>query len=75
MSHIENLSRLSVLSGEQRLPALANLAVAFAVLVTTWDKRRKTRTHLAKLPPHLHKDIGIDAITARYEASKPFWQH
>ncbi len=74
MSQIDNISRLSLLSGEARLPALATLAVAFAVMVTTWDKRRKTRSHLAKLPPHLHKDIGIDVQTARIEATKPFWQ-
>lgn len=74
MSHIENLSRLSLLSAEQRLPALASMAVVFAVMVTTWDKRRKTRKHLSKLPPHLHKDIGVDVYTARAEATKPFWQ-
>jgi len=74
MSHIENLSRLSLLSAEQRLPALATLAVAFAVTVTMWDKRRKTRNHLSKLPPHLHQDIGIDVQSARIEAAKPFWQ-
>ena len=74
MSHVENLNRLSLLSNEQRLPALATFAVAFAVMVTTWEKRRKTRQHLAKLPPELHNDIGIDVHTARTEATKPFWQ-
>ena len=74
MSHIDNLSRLSLLSSQHRLPALATMAVAFAVLVTTWDKRRKTRTHLSDLPPHLLKDVGIEVQTAREETEKPFWQ-
>jgi len=30
MSHIENISRLTLLSAEQRLPTLATMAVAFA---------------------------------------------
>lgn len=74
MSQINHISRLSLLSGEQRLPALATVALAFAVVVTTWDKRRKTRKHLANLPDHLLKDVGVDAFAARDEASKPFWQ-
>jgi len=74
MSHIENISRLTLLSAEQRLPTLATMAVAFAVMVTTWDKRRKTRVQLAKMPPHLYKDIGLNPVDAHREATKPFWQ-
>lgn len=74
MSHVDTISRLSLLSAEQRLPALATMAVGFAVMVTTWDKRRKTRKHLLNLPPHLHRDIGLDEMSAHQEAAKPFWQ-
>lgn len=74
MSQSLTNARLTLLSSEQRLPTLATGAVAFAVMVTTWDKRRKTRRHLAKLTPELQKDIGVDAQTARAEAAKPFWQ-
>ena len=74
MSHAATLSRMSVLSQAERIPALANWAVIFAVVVTTWDTRHRTRKQLAKLPLHLLKDIGVDPVTARREAAKPFWQ-
>lgn len=41
MSQSLTNARLTLLSSEQRLPTLATGAVAFAVMVTTWDKRPK----------------------------------
>lgn len=73
MSHSLHASRMTILSSQQRLPAVATWAVAFAAVVTTWDTRRTTRKHLAKLPPHLMGDIGVDPLTAYQEAQKPFW--
>ena len=73
MSHVITSAQMSVLSDAARIPALASVAVAFAVVVTKWDSRRRTRNHLKDLPPHLLKDIGVDPITAAREAAKPFW--
>jgi len=56
------------------MPLVARMAVRFAVAVTKWDMRRKTRRHLKNLTPHLLNDIGLDASTAHAELSKPFWQ-
>jgi uncharacterized protein YjiS (DUF1127 family) len=56
------------------MPLAARIAVRFAVAVTKWDTRRKTRRQLNALPLHLLNDIGLDRTTARVEVSKPFWQ-
>lgn len=34
---------------------------------------RRQRLHLEDLDAHLLEDIGIDRMTARMEASRPFW--
>lgn len=36
--------------------------------------RQRNRQRLGHLDPHLLRDIGLDAETARQECSKPFWQ-
>ncbi len=74
MSRTLTMTRMSILSEADRIPALATVAVAFAVVVTTWDTRRRTRKHLKDMPRHLLKDVGLDQITANQEAAKPFWQ-
>ncbi|MFT6120446.1 MAG: hypothetical protein ACJAXK_002397 [Yoonia sp.] len=53
---------------------MANFAVRFAVVVTKWDMRSKTRCALKHLDEHLLVDIGVDQSAADAEASKPFWQ-
>ena len=74
MSRTLTMTRMSILSEADRIPALATVAVAFAVVVTTWDTRRRTRKHLGNLPGHLLKDVGLDPLTANREVAKPFWQ-
>jgi uncharacterized protein YjiS (DUF1127 family) len=74
MSLALNPAQIAVLNSPSHLPVLAGLAVRFAVMVTTWDQRRRSRKHLRGLTPHLLRDIGLDIPAALAEASKPFWR-
>ena len=74
MSHALHTAQVRILNAQTNLPLVAGVAVKFAVAVTYWDTRRKTRRALKHLEPHLLNDIGIDRVTAQAEASKPFWQ-
>lgn len=74
MSHALHPAQIAVLNSKTHLPFVAGLAVRFAVVVTKWDMRRRTRMHLRDLPPYLLNDIGMDRHAALAEASKPFWQ-
>ncbi len=74
MSYALNPAQIAVLNSQSHVPVVAGLAVRFAVIVTTWDLRRRTRRHLRALPPHLLPDIGLDHPAAMAEASKPFWR-
>ncbi|SFR39130.1 Uncharacterized conserved protein YjiS, DUF1127 family [Yoonia tamlensis] len=74
MSYALSAAQIAAPSSPSNMPLAARLAVRFAVAVTAWDKRRKTRRHLRSMPPHLLKDIGLDPTTAREEIAKPFWQ-
>lgn len=74
MSHALHPAQIAVLNSRTHLPFAAGLAVRFAVVVTKWDMRRRTRKHLRALPPYMLKDIGVERHAAIAEASKPFWQ-
>ncbi|EBA10839.1 DUF1127 domain-containing protein [Roseobacter sp. CCS2] len=74
MSHALHTAQINVLNAQAKLPLVAGLAVKFAVAVTSWDTRRKTRRALMGLEPHLLNDIGLDRLSAQAEAAKPFWQ-
>jgi uncharacterized protein YjiS (DUF1127 family) len=57
--------------------AMALLAGAVAVGVDTLMTRAelaRSRRQLAELDERLLRDIGLDRATARFEASKPFWE-
>ena len=57
--------------------AMALLAGAVAVGVDTIMTRAelaRSRRQLAELDERLLRDIGLDRATARFEASKPFWE-
>lgn len=45
----------------------------FATL-STWHDRSRERSHLARLEPHMLKDIGLRPADLRREIAKPFWQ-
>lgn len=74
MSHALHTAQINVLNSQKNLPLVAGLAVKFAVIVTKWDTRRKSRRTLTNMEPHLLHDIGLDRHSAHAEASKPFWQ-
>jgi len=74
MSHALHTAHINVLNSQTNLPLVAGLAVKFAVIVTKWDTRRKSRRTLTDMEPHMLHDIGLDRSSANLEASKPFWQ-
>jgi uncharacterized protein YjiS (DUF1127 family) len=61
----------------QRQTIARSLAVFPATLATylaTALARRRDRVLLARLDPHLLKDIGLTSTEAAREYVKPFWQ-
>lgn len=65
---------MSYLNSRATLPVLAQAAVAFAVLVTKWSTRQRTRKHLRHLSAEQLKDIGLSRQDAHYERTLPFWR-
>lgn len=55
-------------------PLLAKLAVKFAVVVTTWATRRRTRLALSRLEPWQLRDVGLTPEDALSEAHRVFWR-
>jgi uncharacterized protein YjiS (DUF1127 family) len=55
-------------------PIVARWAVAFAVMVTKWDSRHRTRKALKHLTDAQLADIGISRDAAYTEARRPFWR-
>ncbi|WP_420567221.1 DUF1127 domain-containing protein [Thalassovita sp.] len=55
-------------------PIVARWAMAFAVTVTKWDSRHRTRKALRQLSDAQLKDIGISRDAAYTEARRPFWR-
>lgn len=74
MSHALIATHIQTLNDAHSLPLLARWSVAFAVAVTKWDKRYRTRKHLARLSDQHLRDIGLDQASARLETTKPFWR-
>ena len=58
----------------QSMPVLALWAMNVAVYLVTWDHRRRSRRTLARLDPHLLRDLGIDYAAAQQESERPFWE-
>jgi uncharacterized protein YjiS (DUF1127 family) len=74
MSPSLHTAQLALLNDQARLPSAAHVLIAIAVVLTRWDRYRRTRKTLKNLEPHLLKDIGLTSDAARHEAKKPFWQ-
>lgn len=76
MAHAMILSSetLSVLHQTRRLPLLAVVAVRFAVCVTKWTTRRRTRLALAQLEQWQLDDVGLTSGQASKEAAQVFWR-
>lgn len=66
-------AQIRVLSA-QPLPPLSRLLVTFALTVTAWELRHRTRKHLADMPEQMLRDIGLSTHDALVEAEKPFWR-
>jgi uncharacterized protein YjiS (DUF1127 family) len=58
---------------QRSLPVLALIAVKFAVCVTKWVTRRRTRRALSTLEPWQLADVGLTPEQAETEASRAFW--
>jgi uncharacterized protein YjiS (DUF1127 family) len=65
---------MAYLNSRPTLPVVAQLAVAFAVLVTKWHMRRRTRKQLRALTPAQLRDIGVSRRDAHYQGTLPFWR-
>ncbi len=59
--------------GRSLRPHAALMAGRVRRLATLWLSRRRERLALAELDDRLLRDIGVDRITARREAARPFW--
>ena len=64
---------ITVLS-QRGLPVTALVAVKFAVIVTTWATRRRTRLALRQLEAWQLSDVGLTPAQARTEADRVFWK-
>lgn len=42
--------------------------------IATWRQRSRARRDLARLDPHILRDVGIDPARAAFEAAQPFWR-
>lgn len=64
---------LSILA-QPGTPVAAQLAVKFAVLVTTWATRRRTRLALKQLEQWQLSDVGLTPTEADIESRRVFWR-
>jgi len=55
-------------------PLAAQLAVNFAVCVTKWATRRRTRLALSQLEPWQLSDVGLTPDEAFDESRRVFWR-
>ena len=74
MSHALYATHIQTLNTAHSAPLLARWSVAFAVAVTKWDARSRTRKHLTRLSDQHLRDIGLDHMSAKAEGAKPFWR-
>lgn len=74
MSPTLHAAHLALLDQQARLPSAAYVLISLAVLMTKWDRYRRTRVALKTLDPHLLADIGLSKGAAHNEVRKWFWQ-
>lgn len=53
---------------------LVSILETAARVVYTWQARADERRHLASLPDHILKDVGLDRMQVATEVEKPFWR-
>ena len=59
---------------QRGVPVLAVMALKFAVGLTTWTTRRRTRRALKQLEAWQLADVGLTPDMATKEASRVFWK-
>lgn len=75
MTHALTLSpEMMTTLNTRSLPIAAIVAVKFAVCVTKWATRRRTRAALRQLEPWQLRDVGLTRDEALTEASRVFWK-
>ncbi|WP_299961851.1 DUF1127 domain-containing protein [uncultured Roseobacter sp.] len=76
MTHLMTPSHRTIayLNTAKDIPTVALLALEFAVIVSKWATRRRTRRALSQLENWQLDDVGLTPRVARTEASKVFWR-
>lgn len=74
MSSSIHTAKLALLNDHTRLPPGAQVLITMAVMVTKWDRHRRTRKALDGLEQHLLEDVGLTPEAAYNEARKSFWK-
>lgn len=76
MTHAQTPSprTLAFLNEAKEMPTLAIVAIEFAVCVTKWATRYRTRRALKQLTVWQLDDVGLTPRQARDEAARVFWR-
>ena len=69
-----NIDVLIYLGENNALQIVSVLAVQFAVTVSKWTLRHRTRKALGWLTETQLRDVGLTPLQARREAARLFWQ-
>ncbi|MDB4211906.1 DUF1127 domain-containing protein [Ascidiaceihabitans sp.] len=68
----QNIDALIYLRENNALPIVSVLAVQFAVTVSKWTLRHRTRQALGQLTETQLRDVGLTPLQARREAARLF---
>jgi uncharacterized protein YjiS (DUF1127 family) len=69
-----DLDALVYLRETKALPIVSVWAVEFAVIVSKWTTRRRTRLALRQLNAHQLRDVGLTPDQALDESARVFWK-
>jgi uncharacterized protein YjiS (DUF1127 family) len=69
-----NIDTLIYLRENNTLPIVSVMAIEFAVKVSKWTTRRRTRRALGQLTEVQLRDVGLTPTQAKREAARLFWQ-
>lgn len=58
---------------DKAIAGLAQGAAALALTLLAWQRRATERAHLASLPDHMLKDVGLSRTDIVAETKKAFW--
>lgn len=72
MTRSANAALIAQLSTAPTLPALAQIALRVAVVLTKWDVQRRSRRGLKGLSDHHLRDIGLTRFEAEHERHRFF---